>query len=64
MLLSGWEEPNGLTATFKVYVNPLINLIWWGGLILIVGTVISVAPSVPLPASVRERTSGRAGAVA
>jgi len=62
VLLSGWQAPDGATATFKVYVNPLINLIWWGGLILIIGTVVSVAPSEPLPASVRERTSGRANA--
>ncbi|MEP7290520.1 MAG: cytochrome c-type biogenesis CcmF C-terminal domain-containing protein [Chloroflexota bacterium] len=64
VLLSGWEEPTGATATFKLYVNPLINLIWWGGLILIIGTIISVAPNERLPASVRERSGVRAGAVA
>ncbi len=55
VLLSGWDQPDGATATFKIYVNPLINMIWWGGLILILGTVISVGPAERLPASVRER---------
>jgi cytochrome c-type biogenesis protein CcmF len=63
VLLAGWE---GNSATFKVFINPLINLIWWGGLILIVGTVISVWPSETLPAHLRERavSTSRAGAVA
>ena len=65
VLLAGWQN-GGQTATFKVYINPLINLVWWGGLILILGTVISVAPSDPLPARLRERDTAlsRAGASA
>ncbi|HVU13286.1 MAG TPA: cytochrome c-type biogenesis CcmF C-terminal domain-containing protein, partial [Phototrophicaceae bacterium] len=55
VLLSGWESTSGANATFKLYVNPLINFIWWGGLILILGTVISVWPSERLPEHVRER---------
>lgn len=47
------------SATFKVYINPLINLIWWGGLILIVGTLISAWPAENAPASVRERRRAR-----
>ena len=66
VLLSGWDQPDGATATFKIYVNPLINMIWWGGLILILGTVISVGPAERLPASVRERriVTKHAGALA
>ncbi|MCC6802140.1 MAG: hypothetical protein IT319_04575, partial [Anaerolineae bacterium] len=66
VLLSGWEQPGGATATFKLYVNPLINLVWWGGLILILGTIISVGPSERLPASIRERgrVARQAGALA
>ena len=64
VLLSGWEETTGANATFKLYVNPLINFIWWGGLVLILGTVISVWPSERLPEHVRERQIVHAGAPA
>jgi cytochrome c biogenesis factor len=49
-----------------VYINPLINLVWWGGLILIVGTVIAAWPTQAAPAHAREDTyaDGRMGAVA
>lgn len=65
VLLAGWSE-DGQTATFRVYINPLINLVWWGGLILILGTFIAVYPTETLPASVRERarSTQRAGAAA
>lgn len=57
---------NANGATFKVYINPLINLIWWGGLILIVGTVISTWKDETAPATVRTRAGQgvRAGAAA
>lgn len=63
VLFAGGEGSN---ATFKIYINPLINLVWWGGLILILGTVISVWPTETLPAHARERsaTIHRAGAPA
>ena len=47
-------QPDG-SATFKVYINPLINLVWWGGLVLIAGTLISAWPAETVPASARER---------
>ncbi len=64
VLMSGWSQPTGATATFKLYVNPLINFIWWGGLILILGTIVSAWPSERLPEHVRERKLVRAGAAA
>ncbi|MCY3832604.1 MAG: cytochrome c biogenesis protein CcsA [Chloroflexi bacterium] len=36
-------------ATFRIYINPLVNLVWWGGILLIIGTVIAVYPKA-LPA--------------
>jgi cytochrome c-type biogenesis protein CcmF len=58
------EQPNG-AATFKVYINPLINLVWWGGIILIIGTIISMYPSQKQPASVKARAKAiQAGAAA
>jgi cytochrome c-type biogenesis protein CcmF len=69
VLLVGWDTdalPTQAAATFKVYVNPLINLVWWGGLVLILGTLISVAPQETLPVRARARVDGasRAGAAA
>lgn len=45
VLLVGWEQINAGQATFKVYINPLINLVWWGGLILILGTLVAAWPN-------------------
>ena len=56
VLLVGWEQVNHQTATFKVYINPLINLVWWGGLILILGTIIAAWPAEPATVRVREST--------
>jgi hypothetical protein len=44
VLLVNWEPINQNQATFKVYINPLINWIWTGGLILIVGTFLAAYP--------------------
>lgn len=40
VLLIGWED-NGATATFKIYVNSLINWLWIGGIVMILGTIIA-----------------------
>jgi cytochrome c-type biogenesis protein CcmF len=37
-------DPNTDTATFKAYLNPLVNWIWLGGLVLILGTHVAVLP--------------------
>jgi cytochrome c-type biogenesis protein CcmF len=34
VLLVAWEEISQASATFKVYLNPLVNLVWWGGMLL------------------------------
>jgi len=43
LVLGGWEG-NGETATFKVFVNPLVNWIWLGGLIVVLGILIAAWP--------------------
>jgi cytochrome c-type biogenesis protein CcmF len=40
VLLVGWDD-TGTSATFKIYVNPLINWVWIGGFVMILGTIIS-----------------------
>ncbi len=42
VLLTNWE---GNRATFKIYLNPLVNLVWWGGIILMIGTAIAAWPA-------------------
>ncbi len=48
VLLVGWENVSEGSATFKVYINPLINLVWWGGLVLMLGTFIAAWPTEQL----------------
>lgn len=51
IVLTGWENA-GETATFKVYINPLINWLWFGGVLFVVGTMIAVWPDrKPEPAT-------------
>lgn len=54
VILAGWEM-GGATATFKVYVNPLINWLWFGGLIFVVGTLVAMWPD----AEAERRAIGR-----
>ncbi len=60
VLLVGWEPVGQNAATFKVFINPLINLIWLGGVILMLGTALAVWPTEILP----ERVRNDMGAVA
>ncbi len=41
VLLAGWQ--NG-SATFKVYVNPLVNWVWFGGVLLTLGAFFAAWP--------------------
>jgi cytochrome c-type biogenesis protein CcmF len=34
----------GDSVTFKVYLNPLVNLVWWGAIVLLLGTIIAAYP--------------------
>ncbi|MFP4322179.1 MAG: heme lyase CcmF/NrfE family subunit [Anaerolineales bacterium] len=40
-LITFWEDDR---ITFRVYLNPLVALVWWGGALFVVGTVIAVYP--------------------
>jgi cytochrome c-type biogenesis protein CcmF len=42
-VLAGFEG-GGVTASFKVYVNPLMSWMWVGGLVLILGVLVSAWP--------------------
>jgi cytochrome c-type biogenesis protein CcmF len=45
VLLLGWEE-QGTLATLKIYINPMINWVWAGGIVMILGTLIAAWPSI------------------
>jgi len=40
VLLVGWDD-QGASATFKIFVNPLINWVWIGGIVMILGMIIA-----------------------
>jgi cytochrome c-type biogenesis protein CcmF len=44
VLLVDWEPIAANGATFKVYLNPLVNWIWAGGLVFILGTLVAAWP--------------------
>ncbi len=44
VLLVDWQPISANSATFKVYVNPLINLVWFGGIVFILGTLVAAWP--------------------
>jgi len=44
VVLGGWEG-TGETATFKVYINPLVNWLWIGGMVFILGTLVAAWPT-------------------
>jgi cytochrome c-type biogenesis protein CcmF len=62
VLLVDWQPVSTAGATFKIYHNPLVNWLWLGGLVFILGTLIAAWPDKdpePVPA-----VSQRAGLAA
>ena len=44
ILLVNWEPASATGATFKIYVNPLVNWLWVGSLVFLFGIVIAAWP--------------------
>jgi cytochrome c-type biogenesis protein CcmF len=44
IILADWQPVSTSGATFKVYHNPLINWLWLGGFVLILGTLVAAWP--------------------
>ena len=42
-VLAGWDE-GGKTASFKIFINPLMSWMWAGGIIMMIGVLISAWP--------------------
>jgi len=44
VLLVDWEPVSTAGATFRVYHNPLVNWLWLGGFVFILGTMVAAWP--------------------
>lgn len=44
VLLVAWQPASSMSATFKIYVNPLVNWMWIGSLVFIVGIIFAAWP--------------------
>lgn len=62
ILLNDYREDTN-TVRLWLYINPLVNLIWWGGLILIVGTLVGSwggdTPPASTPTTTRAESDAR-----
>ncbi len=53
VILVNWEPTSADAATFRIFLNPLINWVWAGGIIFVIGTLIAAWPD-------REKAPARA----
>src|SRR3989304_3843190 len=63
--LVAWEQIGSQSATFKIYHNPLVNFVWFGGLVFILGTLVAAWPgrgSEPAPRRIPAPPIASAGA--
>ena len=61
VLLVDWQPVSTTGATFKIYFNPLVNWLWLGGLVFILGTMVAAWPDRdPEPEPARVRRAGYA----
>lgn len=51
VLLVDWEPISADGATFKIYHNPLVNWLWIGSLVFILGTIVAAWPEKELTVS-------------
>ena len=65
ILLVNWQPVSSIEATFKVFVNPLVNWLWIGSLLFLLGVIVAAWPdrdpeSEPARASRRARQTSAA----
>jgi cytochrome c-type biogenesis protein CcmF len=67
VLLVDWEPATASGATFKIYINPLVNWLWLGSFLFLAGIIIAAWPekevervSVPVRARVPQKQTSAA----
>jgi cytochrome c-type biogenesis protein CcmF len=67
VLLVNWEPASASGATFKIFVNPLVNWLWLGSFLFLAGVVIAAWPAketervaVPARARVQQKQTSAA----
>lgn len=55
VIMVNWEPTSADQATFRIYLNPLINWVWAGGLIFVFGTLIAAWPDPTVERSFARR---------
>ncbi len=59
IILVDWEPISTNRATFKLYHNPLVNWLWIGGFVFILGTMVATWPDKDLEHSRSRATAGQ-----
>jgi cytochrome c-type biogenesis protein CcmF len=59
VILVDWQPISSQGATFKIYHNPLVNWLWVGGIVFILGTLVAAWPDKELEEE-RERVTAKA----
>jgi cytochrome c-type biogenesis protein CcmF len=64
VLLVDWEPATAAGATFKVFVNPLVNWLWIGSFLFLAGVIVAAWPekerervAVPVRKTVRQTSA-------
>lgn len=63
VLLGGWDK-GGAQASFHVYINPFINWVWVGGVVMVLGFVMSFWKWESVRTAERAHSAETAGAAA
>ncbi len=56
VVLGSYDGPTRM-ATIQAYVNPLIGFLWWGGIVLMIGTLVTILPA-PVPVAAKAYAPG------
>lgn len=58
ILLVDWQPVSSIGATFKIYVNPLVNWLWIGSIVFLFGIIFAAWPEKdPAEVSVRRKSA-------